>query len=420
MSDLLMPSLAEGLEEATISRWLKRDGDAVAAGDELLEIETDKVTMVHTAETPGILEIVVPEGSSVPVGAVVARLAEPVGDDGAARRPAVEQAQQPAILEDEAPAREVSEAPAAVAVAEARPAPTSVRATPLARLLAGKHGIDLAALTGSGPYGLVTRTDVTGEAPAGTAGVTGPVTTPARSRAGDVAETTLEPLSRLQQVIARRMVEAKTTVPEFQVQTEAAVDTLLALREQIKGLGDVPVPSVNDLVIKAAALALREHPRVNGSYRDDGFLLHHSINVGFAVAAADALIVPTIRDADRLSVLEIAAETRRLAERARSGSFTPEDITGGTFTVSNLGMFGMTAITPIINVPQAAILGVAAARAVPYIDDEGNFRPRSLMTLTLSCDHRILYGADAARFLSLVRTLLEEPLRLTLDATPGE
>jgi pyruvate dehydrogenase E2 component (dihydrolipoamide acetyltransferase) len=211
------------------------------------------------------------------------------------------------------------------------------------------------------------------------------------------------------------MAEAKATIPHFQVQAEAQVDGLLALRARLKDeIGaERTVPSVNDFVVKACALALRRHPRANGSYRDGTFDLHPRVNVGVAVATDDALIVPTIFDADERSLGEIASESRRLAERVRDGSITPPELSNATFTVSNLGMFGMTAITPVINPPQAAILGVGMARRLPALID-GELAERSVLTLTLSCDHRILYGADAARFLSDITRGLETPLRLML------
>lgn len=441
MIDLHMPSPAEGIDEVVIARWLKKEGDPVAVGDDLFEIETDKVTMIHVAESSGILQIVEPEGSVVAIGAVIAHLLQtPVAEDAppaaspeaSADAPAAPTPVTAAVPEPEisAPivAKASAESPAAqtpsaaatpepgisapiVATATARTAQAGIRATPLARLIAGKDGIDLSVITGSGPFGLITRADVTGKP-----GTKVPPTGNDRARVSTSSKPTLEPLTRVQQVIARRMVEAKNTIPEFQVETEAAVDDLLALRGRIKELGDVAVPSVNDFIIKAAALALREHPRVNASFQDDHFLLHPNVNVGFAVAATDALIVPTVRDADTLPLPQIAAETRRLAERARSGSLTADEVTGGTFTVSNLGMYGMTAITPIINAPQAAILGVAAPRESLFIAADEVVKRRSLMTLTLSCDHRILYGADAAAFLSSIRSLLEQPLRLILDS----
>jgi pyruvate dehydrogenase E2 component (dihydrolipoamide acetyltransferase) len=222
-------------------------------------------------------------------------------------------------------------------------------------------------------------------------------------------------LSRLQVVIARRMAEAKATIPHFQVQTEVRIDDAIELRAQLKGVvGDEPTPSLNDLIVRAAALALRSHPKANGSYKDGAFVLHDRVNVGIAVAAEDALVVPTVFDADRKSLGEIGRESRRLAERVRAGQVTPPDLAGGTFTVSNLGMFGMTAIHPVINPPQAAILGVGRARPVLRRRKDGEIEDASLMTLTLSCDHRILYGAEAAEFLAAVRDLLEAPLRVAL------
>jgi pyruvate dehydrogenase E2 component (dihydrolipoamide acetyltransferase) len=217
-------------------------------------------------------------------------------------------------------------------------------------------------------------------------------------------------LTRIQQVIARRMAETKATVPHFQVQTDARMDALLALRAQLKATAG-RAPSVNDFIVKAAALALREFPLANGSYREDGFELHAHINVGVAVAADGALIVPTVTDADSRSIGGIADEVRRLATSVREGTIKPAELSGATFTVSNLGMYGMTAITPVINAPQAAILGVGAVREVLARVD-GDIVETQLMTLTLSCDHRILYGAEASQFLSRIRDLLEQPLQL--------
>jgi pyruvate dehydrogenase E2 component (dihydrolipoamide acetyltransferase) len=231
---------------------------------------------------------------------------------------------------------------------------------------------------------------------------------------GAKGETTRVEASRLQQLIARRMAESKATIPHFQVQTEVAMDAAIALRSGLKASANgEAVPSLNDLIVKACAIALRQHPRANGSYADGGFELHGRINIGVAVAGEDALVVPVVLDADTKSLGGIARETRRLAARVRSGEISPPELSGGTFTVSNLGMFGMTAITPVINPPQAAILGVGALREVLARVD-GEVVDRTLMTLTLSCDHQILYGADAARLLADVRTLLETPLGLAL------
>ena len=392
MTEIKMPRLSDSMQEGTIVSWLREEGEHVAEGDELVEIETDKATMAYESPAAGVLAIVAAVGETLPVGAMIATLG-----DGAPLKPA----------------------PVAVAVAAAEPAgeavaepapdgnsadPGRVRATPLARRLAREHGVDLSALQGTGPGGRITRPDV--ESRPGVQSSVEP--TPSTQHDGDTQE-----LTRLQQVVARRMSESKATIPHFQVQTEEGIDALITLRSELKALGEhaAPVPSVNDFIVKACALALRAHPRANGSYRDGRFELHADVNVGIAVAAPDALVVPTITDADRRSLREIATESRRLAERMRDGKITPPELSGATFTVSNLGMYGMTAITPVINPPQAAILGVGAARAVPALED-GTLVDRHLMTLTLSCDHRILYGADAAQFLSDIRDALEAPLRL--------
>jgi len=211
------------------------------------------------------------------------------------------------------------------------------------------------------------------------------------------------------------MAEAKATVPHFQVETEVRTDAAIELRAELKRIaGEEPVPSFNDMILRAAALALRVHPKANGSYQDGAFELHDRVNVGMAVAADDALVVPTIFDADKKSLGEIGRDSRRLAARVREGEVTPPELAGGTFTVSNLGMFGMTAIYPVINPPQAAILGVGKSRAVLQRGEDGEIEDASLMTLTLSCDHRILYGAEAAEFLGVIRDLLESPLRVVL------
>ncbi|HYV16547.1 MAG TPA: dihydrolipoamide acetyltransferase family protein [Conexibacter sp.] len=411
MTDITMPKLSDSMESGTILSWLKADGAAIAAGEELVEIETDKATMTYEAPDAGTLSIVAAVGEPLPVGAVIARI-------GAG-------AEVPAAAGDVSAASEPAPAAAATPAAPARHGATgdgraaAATATPIARRLAAAHEVDLAALAGSGPRGRVTRADVAAAAgiaappaPAPAPPVTAPPAAAPPSAGAD--GVVVQELTRLQQVVARRMAEAKATVPEFQVQTEVAMDAALELRARLKALGDELVPSVNDLIVKASALALREHPLANGSYKDGRFELHPRVNVGIAVAAQHALVVPTITDADTRSLGSIAAEARRLAERVRDGSITPPELSGGTFTVSNLGMYGMTAISPVINLPQAAILGVGATRATLARAEDGEIVERRLMTLTLTCDHRILYGADAARFLATIRQLLEQPLRLAL------
>jgi len=409
MSDITMPQLSDSMEQGTIASWLKADGDHVEAGDELVEIETDKATMTYEAPDAGTLTIVAGEGTALAVGELMARIGAGSASDGGVETPDSRPAAAPVV-------------PAAP-LASANGSATGVRATPLARRVAAGHGVDLASVTGTGPRGRITRDDVVAAA---SLTLPSPVPAPggrAAPKPAVVAEEPARPpvpatngsarrqeLTRIQQVIARRMVEAKATVPHFQVQTEVVVDDLLSLRAQLKAGAERP-PSVNDFIVKAAALALREFPLANGSYKDDAFELHDHVNVGVAVAADGSLIVPTVVDADTRSVGAIANEVRRLAAAVRDGSITPAELSGATFTVSNLGMYGMTAIAPVINAPQAAILGVGAARQVLARVD-GEIVERQLMTLTLSCDHRILYGAEASEFLSRIRDLLEHPLQL--------
>ncbi|MFZ0091110.1 MAG: dihydrolipoamide acetyltransferase family protein [Solirubrobacteraceae bacterium] len=423
MTEILMPSLSDSMQEGTILTWLKDAGERVERGVELVEIETDKATMTYESPEEGILEIVVEPGSTVAVGTVIARAQEGesrvIDDDAAA---------QPTVADDPAPV-EAASAP----VEDGLNGDGPVRATPLARRLASAHDIDLSRLSGSGPRGRIRRVDVElaagvrVESPAPRSSAPAPGFAPAPAPApavqadasvapeGEGAKgpvTVVQP-TRLQQIIARRMSEAKATIPEFQVEAEVTFDAAIELRAQLKTQGGERVPSFNDLVVKACALALREHPRANASYRDGAFELYGRVNIGIAVAAQDALVVPTIFDADTRSLGAIAAEAKRLAARVRDGEITPPELSGATFTVSNLGMYGMSAITPVINPPQAAILGVGATRALPAIVD-GELIDRHVLTLRLSCDHRILYGADAAELLSDIRGHLEQPLRLML------
>ena len=389
-----MPSLVEEMSEGVISRWLKRPGDYVEHDDELLEIDTDKVTVAYAAPYSGYLEIVAAEGSTVAVGDVIARLAsEPLADG----HPEVA---SPAVPSD-------ASSLVSAETTASKTSPDDVLVTPLARQLAEQHSLDLTTLQGSGPRGRVTRNDVASR-----------LGLPTSPRAASQVESdprvvgTGEDMSRLQRTVARRMVESHTVVPDFQVETEVHMDALVALRDELKFLdADRVVPSMNDFLVKACASALREHPRVNASFDGDRILLNPAVNIGIAVAADDVLIVPTVTDADERSLTEIAIQTRGLAERGRHGTLTREDMARATFTISNLGMYGMTAITPIVNLPQVAILGVGAIRDTLALD-HGEVVVRRLMTLRLSCDHRILYGADAARFLSSVREQLERPLLL--------
>ncbi|HEX3803540.1 MAG TPA: dihydrolipoamide acetyltransferase family protein [Solirubrobacteraceae bacterium] len=417
MNALTMPRLSDSMQQGTILTWLKASGERVEPGDELVEIETDKATMTYEAEASGLLTIVAAEGETLPVGAVIGSLADATEPPGPAAAAVPAAAGQP-----QDPANEPVPALAALAVATAgingHRRDGAAKATPLARRAAELHGVKLAEVAGTGPRGRVTRPDVLRHAginpePA----VSLPVRRPAEGESeptpdGLKGEVTIVEPSRLQTVIASRMAESRATIPDFQVQVEVVVDAAIALRAGIAASGVKP-PSFNDLIVKATAVALRSHPRANASFRDGQFELYSRINVGIAVAAEDALVVPTIFDADQKSLGAIAEESRRLAERVRDQRITPPELSGGTFTVSNLGMYGMSAITPLINPPQVAILGVGATRSVLARVD-GEIVERQLMTLTLSCDHRILHGAEGSQLLSEIGSKLEAPIQLML------
>ena len=448
-----MPRLSDTMEEGTVLRWLKRDGEHVRRGEELVEIETDKAAMVYESDQEGLLRIVAQEGDTLAVGATIAHVGEtdgagvagaadvaggaPVADTGQTRP---DRQAQPAGGTAGATAE-----PSPPAPPEAEDATVSngerVKASPLARRIAHERGVDLHGLTGSGPGGRIVKADVE-SAGAGTAGtvsqgaglserggesrIAPPETRTLAERVATAkGETTVVELTRTQQTVARRMAESKATIPDFALQAEVDMERCVALRSELKRLSPEEAPTYNDMVVKACALALHEHPRANGSYRDGRLQLHSRVNVGVAVAAdsddpmGGALVVPTVFDAALKSLGEIARETRALAERVRAGTITPPELGGGTFTVSNLGMYGVRSFTAIVNPPQAAILSVGslALRAVVVASDAGGgdeIVARHTMAVTLVCDHRILYGADAARFLARVRELLEEPAALAL------
>jgi pyruvate dehydrogenase E2 component (dihydrolipoamide acetyltransferase) len=470
MPDVVMPRLSDSMEEGTILKWLKAEGDEVAKGDELVEIETDKATMTYEADTAGTLAIVAQEGETLPIGQVIARIG--AGGEAASEGDASAEASDGAEAEASAPAgaaapatasaeasgngagsesavpaaaAATAEPPAATAGASsaaASPAPAAppsegnggrAKASPVARRIARERGIDLSTLQGTGPGGRIVKADVEA-APTGGAAAPAPApaaepAAPAEAAAAPppppavVAEAgtakgdvSVQELTRTQQVIARRMAESKATVPEFTITTEVDMEAAVALRSQLKAVAegsDSPVPSYNDMVVKACAIALREYPRANGSYKDGHFELYTRVNIGVAVAAQDALVVPTVFDADKKSLGEIARDGRALAERVRAGVVTPPELSGGTFTVSNLGMFGVTEFVAVINPPQAAILAVGKMEPRAVVRD-GEVVARNTMNMTLSCDHRILYGADAAEFLARIKALLEQPIALAL------
>jgi pyruvate dehydrogenase E2 component (dihydrolipoamide acetyltransferase) len=303
-----------------------------------------------------------------------------------------------------------------------------VKASPVARRMARELGVELAQVEGSGPGGRIVKADVQAaagdgakaepaeapaEAPEARPAAEEPAPEPTREEAGPKGRAELHELTRLQQTISRRMAESKATAPDFSISLTVDMTKAVELRARLKEVAD-PAPSFNDMVVKAAATALREHPRVNGAYRDGKFELYENVNIGVAVAAEDALVVPTVFNADTKSLGQIARDARAAATKVRDKTITPPELSGGTFTVSNLGMFGIEFFTAIINPPQASILTVGKLEKRPAVDENGRIVARDQLTLSLVCDHRILYGADGAKFLAQVKELLEQPLSLTL------
>jgi pyruvate dehydrogenase E2 component (dihydrolipoamide acetyltransferase) len=417
MAEIVMPRLSDTMEEGTVLRWCKREGEHVARGEELVEIETDKAAMVYESDQEGLLtQIVAREGDTLAVGATIAHVGEAPD--------AVEAPGATPTAVAEAPPRQ-ADAPVqgTVHAGEGR-----VKASPLARRIADQSGVDLHTIAGTGPSGRVVKADVEAAraaAPTAVSAEPSPIpaaaepapTEPAPTLAERVAtakgETTVVPLTRTQQTIARRMAESKATIPDFALQGEIDMERCVELRGELKRLSPEQAPTYNDMIVKACALALRRHPRANGGYRDGQLQLHSRVNVGVAVATDDALVVPTVFDADLKALGEIARETRALAERVRAGTITPPELGGGTFTVSNLGMYGVRSFSAIVNPPQAAILSVGSLQPRAVVR-EGEVAVRHTLAVTLVCDHRILHGADAARFLQRIGELLEEPAALTL------
>jgi pyruvate dehydrogenase E2 component (dihydrolipoamide acetyltransferase) len=429
MAEVTMPRLSDTMEEGTIASWLKKPGDQVAKGDVIAQIETDKATMDLTSFEAGTLqEILAPEGATVAIGKPVARIGSGAAAPSsappskAAATPAAEQpaAEQPAA---EPPAAEATgtekprTAQAAPAEQPTTPAPVAprddvdaadgkVRASPVARHIAAEHGLDLSRIQGSGPQGRVIRSDVeaalSSGGRAGTEEAPKPAAVPAE---GDERVA----LSQMRRTIARRMAESTRTVPHFFLTVTVDATELVKLRKQIVEQG-VKV-SFNDLVVKAAALTLRKVPEVNVSFAEDSLIKHHQVHIGIAVATERGLIVPVVRDVDKKPLSQIAQESRDLAERAQSGKLQPPDYSGGTFTVSNLGMFGIEQFNAVINTPEAAILAVGAITREPA-EFQGEIALREHMKLTLSVDHRALDGATGARYLQALQGLLEKPLLL--------
>jgi pyruvate dehydrogenase E2 component (dihydrolipoyllysine-residue acetyltransferase) len=420
--ELTMPRLSDTMEEGRIGRWLKREGESFREGDVIAEIETDKATMEFQAYDDGtVLRIIVDDGETAALGApiaIVGEAGEEVAEPTAAAEQPAEPEPQPATSgSDPNVASEPAPAPAAQGNGKA----DVLRVSPIARRMADAAGLDLRSLAGkgSGPDGRIVKADVERALGSATAAPATPVKpAPAEPPAPGPAVSPAEgdevrQLSPMLKAVARRMTESKTTVPHFYVSSEIDMTRALALRKELnEALADSGEKvSVNDLIIRACAQALDQHPQAHRSYVDGTHVYHAHAHVGIAVALDDGLIVPVLRDADTKSLRQIAAEARDLAERARAGKLRQPEIEGGTFTVSNMGMLGVSGFAAIINPPESAILAVSATIQRPVVRD-GAVAVGDLMSVTLSCDHRACSGADGARLLQTVKRHLEAPTLL--------
>ena len=419
--ELVMPRLSDTMERGTIARWVVKEGDAFKNGDVLAEIETDKALMELSAYDDGVLlKILVPDGAEAELGAPIAVTGE-AGEEVPAEMLAAAPAAAPteaATPDGDAPAAAAAAVPAANA-----PAASELRASPIARKLASENGIDLRVLAGkgSGPEGRIVKIDVEkligkvgaeGIAPQ-TAAPKGPTPAPAKPVPAALAdETRIEKPSSMLKAIAQRMGESNGPIPHFYVESQIDMEKALELRKDLNTAleGEVKI-SVTDMIIRASALALLEHPEVHRSWVAEGLAYHSHANVGIAVALDEGLIVPVIRHADEKSLVDIAKASQDLAERARAGRLLQDEIEGGTFTVSNLGMFGVTRFMAIINPPEPAILAVGATVDTPVVRD-GEVVVRPIMTVTLSCDHRATSGAGGAALLQSFKKRLEQPVLL--------
>ncbi|GAN53356.1 pyruvate dehydrogenase complex dihydrolipoamide acetyltransferase [Tanticharoenia sakaeratensis] len=412
-TEILMPALSPTMTEGKLARWLKAEGDAITAGDVIAEIETDKATMEVEAVEEGVLgRIVVPDGTeNVAVNAPIAILVEPgeaVPDTVSSPTLASKEPAVPA--QSGTMATSTSAAPASASAP-----PPRHNSSPLARRIAAEKGVDLANVRGTGPNGRILRRDVEQAKPAAPAAARPAAPQSAPVSAGGVTRV---PNSTMRKVIARRLSESKQTVPHFYVSVDIELDALLALRQRLNGAspseGDGQFKlSVNDMLIKAAALALRQVPKVNARYTEAETLLFDDIDISVAVSVADGLITPIVTKADTKSLREISAEARDLIKRARAGKLLPHEFQGGTFSISNMGMFGVSSFAAIVNPPQAAILAIAAGEKRAVVKGD-QLAIATVMTATLSVDHRVVDGALGAEWMAAFREIVENPYRLVV------
>jgi pyruvate dehydrogenase E2 component (dihydrolipoamide acetyltransferase) len=439
-TNILMPALSPTMTEGKLSRWLKKEGEEVKSGDVLAEIETDKATMEVEAVDEGFLaKIVVPDNTeNVAVNAVIGILTEAKGEKLDAPKDAPKPAPKtaPTDTSTETPAQPPKDTPSPVEKTAA-PAPNHedhdrIFASPLARRMAAQAGIDLSKIKGSGPNGRIVKADIESSAsgaqpaPAAQAASAPSAAAPAapekKAAPAPVLNITAPhkkiPNSSMRKIIAKRLAESKQTVPHFYLTSHMEIDALLKLRADLNAKSPKDGPnsfklSVNDLIIKACAVALRRHPNVNSTYTESDIIQYDDVDISVAVAIPDGLITPIIRKADQLGLAAISAAMKDLGQRAKSGKLKPEEFQGGGFSISNLGMFGIPEFSAIINPPQSAILAVGAGEQRAVVKN-GALAIATMLTVTLSCDHRVVDGAAGAEFLATLKTIVEDPLSLML------
>jgi pyruvate dehydrogenase E2 component (dihydrolipoamide acetyltransferase) len=425
-SKVIMPKLSPTMEEGQIARWLKKEGDKVSMGEPLAEIDTDKATMEMQALANGVLrKILINEGESAPLGQLIAVIAEPNEDIAAilSEAPAIAET----LVKAEAPAK--AETPAPKQPEPKRPQPKEpepkpaaepavatatngrIIVSPVAARMAADSGLDLRSIHGSGPNGRIIKRDIE-------AALSQPKAAPAQARFQPAMVATAsayrdEPATQIRQTIAKRLVTSLGPVPHFFLTVDIEMDRAAEMRESIKALDPDLKISVNDVIIKCAAAALMQHPEVNASFQEKFIRYYEHADIGVAVAIEDGLITPVIRAADQKSLSQIAGEVRELAERARSKKLKPEEYTGATFSISNLGMFGIDEFTAVINPPEGAILAIGTMTPKPVVRDN-QVVVRQMMRVTMSCDHRVIDGATGAKFLQTFKKILENPLYLVV------
>ena len=438
--NITMPALSPTMEEGTLAKWLVKEGDEISSGDLIAEIETDKATMEVEAVDEGIVaKILVAEGTEgVAVNAVIAVLAEDGEDVGsieaapAASAPAPKPAAEPSPQTATAPAPTPAATPAPKPAAAAAPmastpvSGTRIKASPLAKRLAAMKGIDLSGLTGSGPHGRIVKKDVESAQPGSRAVATTSGGVPASpdglilpqlldDRVYDPDSYELVPLDGMRRTVARRLTESFMQVPHFPLTMDLRLDKLLNARKGINGAAREGVKvSVNDMLIKASALALMDEPDCNASYSDEGIAYHNGAHISVAVAIDGGLITPVIRNAHLKGLAEISAEMKDLATRARERKLKPQEYMGGTFSLSNLGMFGIKSFGSIINPPEGMIMSVGAGEKKPVVGENDELVVATVMSVTLTCDHRVIGGAEGSKWLAAFKRYVEQPEAMLL------